>query len=473
MKSPSALSTVLLVALCTVLFDSQAWSQAAAPLTDRERDLLNRIDKLEARITALESRTTKEAAPPDSSATASAPAKDAVQSVPPTSTTVVPESNAAPANSSSLAFPDGTTLNFSVDGYYGYNFNHPTGRVNFLRSNDVLSSNLSLNQIGFVVERAPDLSVNRPIGYRVDLMFGQNTETLQGGGQNEPRPQVYRNIYQAFGSYIIPVGSGLQLDFGKFASSLGIEGNYTKDQLNYSRSYFFNALPFYHMGLRGTYNVNPKLSLQYWLVNGANETEDFNGFKSQAVLFTYKPAPKVSWNINYYEGQESHDVLPASNSPIPTLPTQPGLSVNAVSEPHNGRTHIFDSYAAFILNSKWSAALEGDYVISRLASNSSPTRFYGGAGYLHRQLTKTIALNERFEYIKDRGLFTGATQDLKEVTATALFQPVDGFQTRIEYRRDFTNRNFFLTNNPAFPVASQSTATVGLNWWFGGKTGSW
>ena len=117
-----------------------------------------------------------------------------MQSVPPTSTTVVPESNAAPANSSSLAFPDGTTLNFSVDGYYGYNFNHPTGRVNFLRSNDVLSSNLSLNQIGFVVERAPDLSVNRPIGYRVDLMFGQNTETLQGGGQNEPRPQVYRNI---------------------------------------------------------------------------------------------------------------------------------------------------------------------------------------------------------------------------------------------------------------------------------------
>lgn len=43
------------------------------------------------------------------------------------------------------------------------------------------------------------------------------------------------------------------------------------------------------MGVRATYNVNDKLSLQYWLVNGANQTEDFNGFKSQAALITFKP----------------------------------------------------------------------------------------------------------------------------------------------------------------------------------------
>ncbi len=475
MRFSSALLKVLFLAVCALPFDLNA--QVTAPLTDRERELLNRIDKLESRIAALESRGTNEAASPAPSAAAApappAASKETAQGAPPTSNAVLPESNAPQSSTSPLAFSDGTTLNFNVDGYYGYNFNHPIGRANFLRSNDVLSDNLSLNQIGFIVERAPDLTADRRLGYRFDLMFGQNTETLQGGGQNEPRPQVYRNIFQAYGSYILPVGSGLQLDFGKFASSLGIEGNYTKDQLNYSRSFFFNALPFYHMGLRSTYNVNPKLSLQYWLVNGANQTEDFNGFKSQAVLVTYKPTSKVSWNVNYYEGQEQRDVSPASNSAIPTLPTQPGLSIDAVPDPHNGRTHIIDSYASYAFSSKWSGALEGDYVINRQASNSAPFRYYGGAGYLHRQLTKTIALNGRFEYLKDRGLFTGFTQDLKEVTATALFQPVEGFQTRIEYRRDFTNRNFFLTNNPALLVGSQNTATVGLNWWFGGKTGSW
>jgi hypothetical protein len=71
------------------------------------------------------------------------------------------------------------------------------------------------------------------------------------------------------------------------------------------------------------------------------------------------------------------------------------------------------------------------------------------------------------------GLFSGVTQDLKEVTATAVYQFVNGFQTRLEYRRDFSNRPFFLTNNPAILAQAQSTATLGMIWWFGGKQGSW
>ena len=94
---------------------------------------------------------------------------------------------------------------------------------------------------------------------------------------NEQRPQVWRNLFQAYGSYLAPVGSGLRIDFGKFASSLGNEGNYTKDQIAYSRAYSFSFLPFYHMGFRTNYNVTPKLNVGYELVNGSNQTEDFNG----------------------------------------------------------------------------------------------------------------------------------------------------------------------------------------------------
>ena len=68
-------------------------------------------------------------------------------------------------------------------------------------------------------------------------MYGQATETVQGNAANEPRPQAYRAVWQAFGSYIVPVGKGLTIDFGKFASSLGYETNFTKDNYNYSRSY--------------------------------------------------------------------------------------------------------------------------------------------------------------------------------------------------------------------------------------------
>ena len=456
-------STPLVVLVLAAFFAVAARSQTPAdngpPLTDREKMLLDRIEQLQQRVAVLESKFANGAAAP-----ASVPAQTAVATTPAPTTT----------DQSPLAFSDGTTLNFSFDGYYGYNFNHPVGRVNLLRAFDPTSNNFTVSQASVVIERAPDLSAHRRLGYRLDLMFGQSTDAMQGGAQNEPRPQIYRNIFQAYGSYILPVGSGLQVDFGKFASSLGYESTYTKDQLNYSRSYFFNFLPFYHSGLRATYNLNSKLALQYWLVNGENQTEDFNGFKSQAAIITVKPTKDMSWNINYYEGQEQRDVAPALNPGIPELPTQPGFSILPVTTPHDGRLHIIDTYASFNLGPKWSTALEGDYVINRVASHSAPTRVYGGAGYLHRQLTNSLALNGRFTYLKDDGgLFSGLTQDLKEVTLTAVYQPIDGFQTRLEYRRDFTNRPFFLTDNPAVLMRSQDTATLGLIWWFGGKQGNW
>ena len=107
------------------------------------------------------------------------------------------------------------------------------------------------------------------------------------------------------------------MDFGKWASSLGLEGNYPKDQINYSRSYFFNFLPFYHTGVRATYQFNSFASLTYGVVNGVGQAEDFNGFKSQLMFLTLHPSKTVSWNMNYYGGQEQRDVVPTLNPGFP------------------------------------------------------------------------------------------------------------------------------------------------------------
>jgi hypothetical protein len=160
-----------------------------------------------------------------------------------------------PQDKKSLDFLRDTTINIGVDGYYAYNFNAPVGRVNLLRAYDVLSNSFSLNQASVIFDHPPEVAAGRRFGGRLDLQFGQATDTLQGNPSNEPRPDIYRNIFQAYGTYIVPVGRGLNVDFGKFASSLGIEGNYTKDQMNYSRSYWFNFLPFYHMGFRINYPI--------------------------------------------------------------------------------------------------------------------------------------------------------------------------------------------------------------------------
>ena len=272
-----------------------------------------------------------------------------------------------------------------------------------------------------ILEQAPDTSKGRRFGARLDLQYGQATETLQGNAANEPRPQAYRPIFQAYGTYVAPVLKGLTIDFGKWASAMGYENNYSKDQFNYSRSYLFNFLPFYHMGFRNTLAVNDKLTLGYWLINGVQQTEDFNGFKSHVFQIVVKPSKAVQWNVIYHIGREQRDLVPDLNPVLSTLPTQPGLSTTPVVPAPDGRFHLLDSYASWSATPKLTLVGEGDYVINRRFEQSAPAHVIGGAAYAHYQLTPKVALTGRAEYMSDRGgLFSGVTQALKETTLTTL-----------------------------------------------------
>lgn len=385
-----------------------------------------------------------------------------------------PPSAVTPEDRKTLDFFGGTTLNFGVDGYYAYNFDHPIGRVNLLRAYDVSSNSFSINQASLVIEHLPQSQPGKRFGGRIDLQFGQATETLQGSSANEQRPQVWRNLFQAYGSYLAPIGTGVQVDFGKWASSLGVEGNYTKDQINYSRAYLFNYLPFYHMGFRANYNLTSKVNVAYWLVNGAQQTEDSNGFKSQAFIATLKPAKSLTWNVNYYFGQEQRNVQPTINPGIPTSPTQPGLPLQNISPSPDGREHIFDTYATWTVNPKLTVVGEGDYVISRTFQQSAPAHVSAAAAYVRYALPRSSAVAARTEYLSDRGgLFSGTTQALKEATFTFEHQFEPGLISRLEYRRDFSNQRFFLTDRTGLLSPSQTTATLGLVYWWGQKQGSW
>jgi hypothetical protein len=373
--------------------------------------------------------------------------------------------------------PGGATLNYYIDSYYEYNFNDPVGRVNDLRAYDVLSNTFGLNQADFIFALDPDVSAHRRYGMRIDLQFGQATETLQGNPANEPRPDIYRNIFQAYGSYIVPVGHGLNVDFGKWASSLGMEGNYAKDQMNYTRSWYFYFLPFYHQGVRTSYKFTDKVTANYWLVNGANQSEPTNGYKDELFGLVLQPAKSLSWTINYYNGQEHPNTVPASNC---TVPVQPGLCEVPLHPAPNGKLHIFDSYATWSATSKLTIAGEGDYEIEREwasaapGESSAPSHVIGGAAYTQYQLTPRAALAARAEYLSDRGgLFSNETQALKEVTGTYKYNFANGFDAFLEYRHDWSNIPYFRTNNPSAPTNHQDTATMGLIWWYGGKQGAW
>jgi hypothetical protein len=278
---------------CVVIFTAcafspfargQSASPAQAPLTvESPQEMQARITKLEAEVSELKAIVSHMQPAAATAAPAVAEVDPAAPNQPTAKPQGLPQTVLQPADSKVFGFLRDTTINVALDGYYAYNFNNPVGRVNLLRAYDVLSNEFSLNQASVVVERPPDAVAGRRWGGRLDLQFGQATDTLQGNPANEPRPQIYRNIFQAYGTYIIPVGKSITVDFGKWGSSLGIEGNYSKDQINYSRAYWFDFLPFYHMGVRVSAPISDRLTLNYWVVNGTNQVEATNGFKDELV----------------------------------------------------------------------------------------------------------------------------------------------------------------------------------------------
>jgi hypothetical protein len=343
----------------------------------------------------------------------------------------------------------------TLEGYYQFNWNRPPDRSLVLRAYDTRGNTFGIQQAVLVVDAAPDVDAGRRYGLRLDLQFGQATDTVQGNLANEPRPNAYRNLWQAYGTYVFPVGAnGLQVDFGKFASMLGYETNYAKDNQAFSRAYLFNFLPFYHSGLRVTLPASDKVSLLYMLTNGIQQTEDFNDFKSNHFAAIVKPASKVTWTVNYYFGQEQAD-----NG-------QPGGP--------DGFFRVFDTYVTVTPTSALALGLDANYVTNEVHSGDPSLSLQGIGTYARYQVRPAWAIGARYERLDDEGLFGGIDQVLHEATLTAEHAFADGFIVRAEFRRDWSSQPFFPGRLGAGdPRKHQNTALIGGIWVIGNKTGAW
>jgi hypothetical protein len=362
-----------------------------------------------------------------------------------------PAAQAPPPSDPWRAVKFGATL----EAVYQYNWNRPPDRSVVLRAYDTRANTFSIQQVAIVMDAAPDLDAGRRYGARVDLQFGMATDTVQGSPANEPRPEAYRHLWQAFGTYVLPVGAnGLHVDAGKYASLLGYETNYAKDNQAFSRAYLFNFLPFYHSGVRLTLPVNDRVSLLYMLSNGIQQTEDFNAFKSSHVAAILKPTPRVTWVVNYYVGQEQPDG------------GQPGGP--------DGCFRVFDTSVTVTPAPRLSLALDVNHVTNELTTDDPSSSLQGLGAYARYQATATTALGVRYERLDDEGLFGGLEQMLQEATLTAEWKPADGFLVRGEFRRDWSNARFFPGGRGGTDLRrSQNAALIGGVWWFGNKQGPW
>jgi hypothetical protein len=345
------------------------------------------------------------------------------------------------SDSALLAFFKNTELSGFVDGYYSYNLNKPaTQRAGNERNFDVQHNSFSLSLAELALEKKP--TADSRGGFRLDLDYGQ-TQTIVNAAEPGDK-SVLQNLGQAYMSYLMDAGSGLQIDFGKFVTPAGFEVIKAKDNWNYSRSLLFtNAIPYYHMGVRATYNVSDKLSLAGYVVNGWNDVVDNNTGKSEAVQATVKPFGSLAIIETYIGGPEQ-------------------------ANDTQDRRNVSDTVVTYTLTKQVSVA--GNYDYGQDKQSGAKVKWQGFAGYARFQPTEWFALSPRAEIYNDsEGFTTGMAQKLKEVTLTGELKSKDGVLFRLEYRRDFSDIGFFL-KNAATHSTSQNTVTAAMIYAFSSKT---
>jgi len=338
--------------------------------------------------------------------------------------------------------PDKVTLNFFkgtevgglVDAYYLWT-STKTGPA--YHSFDSFHNSFDLSMAEVWLAKAP--ASDSPIGYKVKLSFGHAASLFTPATDSD-----YKNVEEAFGSYLAPVGKGLQIDIGKFVTNAGAEVIEAKDDWNYSRSLLFQlAIPFYHAGIRLTYSPNDKVTLMGGVVNGWNDVSDTNTGKSVMASVTLKPTSAVSIIENYIGG-----------------PEQAGNSTD-------WRT-LSDTVVMYTATPKVSLMANYDYgrdTVGRVVNT-----WQGIAAYAKIQANKYVAVIPRVEYFKDANAWaTGTIQNLTEATLTLEVKAADNFLWRTEYRGDFSNKSPF-ADSTGKAQKNQQMLTFGFLYSFSSKS---
>jgi hypothetical protein len=318
-----------------------------APLTDRERMLLEEMEELKKRVAELESKANGKATVAPTAGETSAPvpvlAPESSSAQPPASNAADPSialkrvtlspvatgkaqdanaataaSTAAPAPSVPFAYADWTWLNgtprnkdavwdskyftpeFRVDTNFIEDYNQPKDHTMGGSTESFRNSEVQLEQLSF----GGDLHVGNVRG-RILTMFGLFATTTPrndgsaGVGQWNLN-DAYKYFSEAYGGYHFNVNHGLNIDAGIFVSYIGLFSYYNFDNWTYQPSYVSSNTPWFFNGVRVQWFPTEKLKIEPWFINGWQSYARFNGHPGLGGQILWRPKPWVSLVFNNY-----------------------------------------------------------------------------------------------------------------------------------------------------------------------------
>ena len=299
--------------------------EAPAPISARERLLLDRLAELEKRVAELEAKATPVAAAQPAAAAPTLEASSVLDAAsPPDVRSAASASLPVPANavgpqatekgkpgrqvpSEPFGFADFTWLNgnprtkevpldtkfftpgIRADVDYVYSFNHPR--------DDTIGGSSEVFRHGEV--QVTQLGVGGDFHYdnvraRLMTQFGMYSQTTPRNDASPARGQwqldnAYRYISEAWGGYHFNALHGINVDAGIFLSYIGLFSYYQFDNWAYQPSYVSSNTPWFFNGLRVQIFPTEHLKIEPWFVNGWQAYGRFNNRPGLGVQILWRP----------------------------------------------------------------------------------------------------------------------------------------------------------------------------------------
>jgi Putative beta-barrel porin-2, OmpL-like. bbp2 len=334
---------------------------------------------------------------------------------------------------------------------YNYNFRDPKSQNNSLRLFDERANQFDVNQAELYVEKPT--SEASPIGFGFDVLLGRDAKKVHSSGLGESDQPF--DLTQAYVTYKVPFGKGIDLKGGKMVTLHGAEVIRRTGNFNISRSMAFSyAIPFTHTGVMATYPVTDWLSTTLGIVNGWDNTDDNNRGKSFHGAATVTPPFLKDFTLTL-GGTWGAEQL--SNAFDPTR------DINR-NGPKRG---LIDLVATYKPIAPLTLTLNYDYGRQEEAFvDGGPSAvWHAVAAYAVYDVTDRISVGVRGEYFRDQDGFRlpGATPGTKlevwETTLTGRYKLFDHLFASIEYRHDeaVSNKLVFDKHDGTQNANSQNT----------------
>lgn len=303
------------------------------------------------------------------------------------------------------------------------------GGANGGASNDTFftqgnADTFQIDQVWMTVEKAPTEESRG--GFHIDYVWGETAQVQSGFGSPTGNGGGDSGlIYTAYASYLAPIGSGVQIDAGKLATTLGAEVLQSNANFNISNGVVFqNLQPFTHTGVTASTEIADGVGLVVGVVNEVYRDTNVSVDRDKAGIAQLQFAGD-SWGLN-----------------VGAIVGQDPTAGRCVNSSDDCNTSVFDVTATIDPTDNFSAWVNFDWART-FGKDVSEGDKYGIATAARLGVTDDTGISGRFEYLKLDESTNGApgapgNDDVELITVTGTLDHTlaEGLVVRGELRWD-------------------------------------